>query len=1216
LVAGNYIGTDITGTVAFSNGTYPSVAVGGSDNTIGGTTPTARNVIIGTGEGAEGAGVYLGFGGSGGATGNLVEGNYIGIDATGNGYLGAQQGAGIHVGCAGNTIGGTVAGAGNLIGNFIAGISIDANSNLVQGNTIGSGANGAPMPNGIAAMNIAGSGNTIGGTAPGAGNILSNTFTTNPAVPFGVGLWIYGSDNVASGNQIQGNAFGGVRIDEGGSNNTIGGTDAGAGNTISGNHGPGIDLTDSGTTGNVIAGNGIKFNDRNYTRGLPGYGVLIEKGATNNTLGGAASGAGNTISGNLDSGVVVQDPGTTGNAILGNAILGNGGTGVTVSGPNNAVGGTAAGSGNVISANAGDGVSVAAATGVSILGNAISASGGLGIHLDSATGANDNQAAPVLTAVATPPGATVITGTLVSVAGTAFRIEFFANLGLDASGNAEGQTYLGSRTATTDTAGHAAFTAANLAALPAGAAYLTATATNLSTGDTSPFGNYEVPTTTLLASSANPSLLNQPVTLTATVTSLAGTPTGSVDFVDTTTATDLGTISLSGGSAVLTTSALPLGTQTITASYSGSSIFSGSTVSTTVTVAPLRSIYVLNPTVGGALTVSGNAGITVPGVVVVDSTSATALSASGSAAVTASAIQVVGGAQAGGSVTFSPKPATGAAAVADPLAALAAPGSAAAQGSVNVAGNATLTINPGVYSQIKVSGRAHLTLNPGVYVLAGGGLTVTGNASISGSGVLLYNAGSNFPNAGGTFGGVTLSGTGTFNLTAADTGPYAGVVLFQARDNSRAIALGGNAVTGIGGTLYAPQALLTVGGSAQVGGSLVVNRLQLTGNGSSTLVSDGGGGTDASVGELVAGDLAMYVDNSGGSLTSDELARIDDAVASYNALLAPYSVAITEVSSADQANVVLSASTSSPCGGLADGVLGCYTPGTGAITLIQGWNYYAGADPSAIGAGQYDFEALAFHELGHALGLGGSPDPSSVMSETLPPGVIRRTPTTADLNVGDADGQPDAERAALPRAERAGPLSEPLPTTPAAAPAAVWGAQSQLGSLLAGGRVPAGAVVNVPVLVGEAVAVPTHAGGSVRPAGPPALPAAVVARGAQSPSAGAGNSGGEANVRADTPATDPRPRAADSDAFFQALPQGRGERTPSPAGGGAGVVATLRDLVQALGFGGGRDGGAAPRPAVENLTAGGPVLFALLGAAWAAWDEEPEFRRTRRPRRG
>jgi hypothetical protein len=533
-------------------------------------------------------------------------------------------------------------------------------------------------------------------------------------------------------------------------------------------------------------------------------------------------------------------------------------------------------------------------------------------------------------------------------------------------------------------------------------------------------------TTTTLTSSVNPSFLGQAVTLSAAVGANApgaGTPTGSVDFLDTTTGQDLGSVTLSGATAMVSTSALGFGTHVIQATYGGDGNFLPS--NTTLTQVVVGSVYVLNTSIGGALTLSGNASIHVAGNVVVDSSSNTALTESGNAQVSAASIQVVGGVQQSGNATLSPVPVTGAASVPDPLAGLNAPTGGTFQGSVNLSDNTSLTINPGIYTQIKVSGNGRLTLNPGDYILAGGGLTVTGSGSLTGNGVLIYNAGSNFPTTGGNYGGVTLGGNGTISLTGA-SGPDAGVVLFQARDNNRAIALGGNAVAGISGTIYAPAALLTVGGNPQVTGSLVVNRLQLTGNGGSTLETDGGAGSDSSVGELVAGDLALYVDNSGGPLSSDELARIDDAVAVYNALLVPYNVTITQVSSSDQANVVLSVGTTSACGGLAEGVLGCYAPGT--ITLLQGWSFYAGADPSAIGTDQYDFEALVLHEMGHSLGLGHSPDPNSVMYATLATGGARRTPTAADLNIGDTDGRADAEHAAF-----VGAAAGDLPASPGVA---------------------------------------------------------------------------------------------------------------------------------------------------------------------------------------
>jgi hypothetical protein len=80
--------------------------------------------------------------------------------------------------------------------------------------------------------------------------------------------------------------------------------------------------------------------------------------------------------------------------------------------------------------------------------------------------------------------------------------------------------------------------------------------------------------------------------------------------------------------------------------------------------------------------------------------------------------------------------------------------------------------------------------------------------------------------------------------------------------------------------------------------------------------------------------------------------------------------------------------------------------------MVQGWNWYAGSDPTQIGASQYDFETTVLHELGHALGLGGSNDPHSPMNETLSSGVADRTVTVADLNIPDPPSGADPQMAA------------------------------------------------------------------------------------------------------------------------------------------------------------------------------------------------------------
>ena len=89
-------------------------------------------------------------------------------------------------------------------------------------------------------------------------------------------------------------------------------------------------------------------------------------------------------------------------------------------------------------------------------------------------------------------------------------------------------------------------------------------------------------TSTTLTSSANPAHFGSSVTFTATVTSTAGTPTGTVTFKD--GATTLGTGTLSAGKATFATSKLAVGSHSITASYAGAVDFAASTSATLVEV--------------------------------------------------------------------------------------------------------------------------------------------------------------------------------------------------------------------------------------------------------------------------------------------------------------------------------------------------------------------------------------------------------------------------------------------------------------------------------------------------------------------------------------------------------------------------------------------------------------------------------------------------------
>ena len=254
LVEGNLIGTNAAGSAALANGT--GVSITGSNNTVGGTTAAAANIISGNSS----IGVYIA--GSAG-TGNLVEGNYVGTNTASGSGLGNSTG--VLITGANNTVGGTAAGAGNIIsGNSSSGIYLDgstATGNLVEGNLIGTNAAGsAALANGTG-VSITGSNNTVGGTTAAAANIIAGNSS--------IGVYIAGS--AGTGNLVEGNYVGtntasgsglanstGVLIT--GANNTVGGTAAGAGNVISGNSSNGIYLDGSAATGNLLEGNLIGTN--------------------------------------------------------------------------------------------------------------------------------------------------------------------------------------------------------------------------------------------------------------------------------------------------------------------------------------------------------------------------------------------------------------------------------------------------------------------------------------------------------------------------------------------------------------------------------------------------------------------------------------------------------------------------------------------------------------------------------------------------------------------------------------------------------------------------------------------------------------------------------------------------------------------------------------------------------------------------------------------
>jgi hypothetical protein len=184
IVQGNIVGLNAAGTATLPNLWY-GIEIQSANNTIGGTTAAQRNVFSGNGE--SGVVLYLSS-----AANNLIQGNYIGTDVTGNVDLGnVYQGIAISEGPNGNQI------KGNLIsGNDAEGVGIfPGNNNTVQGNTIGLSAAGTPLTNRTWAVTlINSSGNVIGGTAAGQANVI---YSGHPS-----GTIYNGGGNTVSTNQI------------------------------------------------------------------------------------------------------------------------------------------------------------------------------------------------------------------------------------------------------------------------------------------------------------------------------------------------------------------------------------------------------------------------------------------------------------------------------------------------------------------------------------------------------------------------------------------------------------------------------------------------------------------------------------------------------------------------------------------------------------------------------------------------------------------------------------------------------------------------------------------------------------------------------------------------------------------------------------------------------------------------------------------------------
>ena len=166
-----------------------------------------------------------------------------------------------------------------------------------------------------------------------------------------------------------------------------------------------------------------------------------------------------------------------------------------------------------------------------------------------------------------------------------------------------------------------------------------------------------------------------------------------------------------------------------------------------------------------------------------DSSSSSGLTVNGNVSISAPTIGVVGNYTKNGNSTLTPTPKTGVIAASDPLAYVKEPtvGSCAhtnfsLNGNIGSSGS-PYQLYPGTYcGGISVNGNSWLHFNAGTYVIAGGGMNINGNSTMTGTGVTFYNT-----TGTGGYGAITLNGNSQANFSAPTSGPLAGILFFQDR---------------------------------------------------------------------------------------------------------------------------------------------------------------------------------------------------------------------------------------------------------------------------------------------------------------------------------------------------------------------------------------------------------------------------------------------------
>lgn len=236
-------------------------------------------------------------------------------------------------------------------------------------------------------------------------------------------------------------------------------------------------------------------------------------------------------------------------------------------------------------------------------------------------------------------------------------------------------------------------------------------------------------------------------------------------------------------------------------------------------------VMALNPSASAAVKLQGSTQVALNGcVIAANSKASDSVSRGGSAQVAAECVVTVG--KTSGLSGSSSKLACGAPleqqfASLDPLLNVTPPNDGCNKTVPN--GNNAKSLTPGTYCDQSFSG--NITLQPGVYVLRRGEVKLNGNGSLVGHGVTIFLL------EGASF---SITANQLVDLSPPTSGPYAGITIYQARDNPQKLTINGTSGSKVSGFVYAPKAQIFFAGNSTASASaclrLIGDTIEMTGN--------------------------------------------------------------------------------------------------------------------------------------------------------------------------------------------------------------------------------------------------------------------------------------------------------------------------------------------------------------------------------------------------